>query len=359
MSAPRFPFMPIMNQSRRGRWLLPAALAGVCILWFWRRAEAPPAPALRDEKPAAGASPSEPFSGPRAQVTDAARLPSYQDFLDALTDKFPFGRERQSVLSEMLEGAPPEAVEALLRMTFGDENLNDLSHVLIERLATLAPGLALAFAHEQKFGIDPPWWHSVIGGLEDPLVALGDILALPGSDVRTQFIGHVALKIGLADPDAALHFALAEAPPEARGTAIVNAVAAAARRDHADGFELALFYAPEAGEPGLLRSVAADWAMNDYPAALARIEAMPAGDARQTALTGLAAVAIDRDFSNAWGLLAQVNDADARRALYLQAAKQFFLTDPNQAEAWLGSTGELNAADKAVVREFHAFATRR
>ncbi|MFH1498501.1 MAG: hypothetical protein ABII82_11830 [Verrucomicrobiota bacterium] len=220
--------------------------------------------------------------------------PLHQDFLDALTHEFPFGRERQSVLVEMLAGAPPEVVEALLRLSFGHDEFNDLSHVLIERLSTLAPDAALAFAREQRFGIDPPWWHSVIGGLNDPRDALGDLLVLPAGAERTRFVGHVALRLGLVDPDEAVLFSRIQAPPEARGVALLNAIFAVSRNDRAAGFELALRHGAETGEPALLRSLAVEWALEDLVAARTRIEALPEGEARNAALAGLAAALISR-----------------------------------------------------------------
>lgn len=335
---------------RRGLSAVALLLAGWFCLHERRVAPAPveagpPPPSLPRQDHVPAPAPPKP---------EPATPSSYQGFLDALTREFPFGRERQGALREMLDGAPSEAVEALLRLTFGTETLNDISHVLIERLATLAPEAALAFAREKRFGVDPPWWHSVIGGLADPRAALSDILALPVSDARTNYLGHMTLQTGLSDPDAALHFALTETPAEARETAIANAVFAASRLDYADGFELALLYGPEAGSLGLVKQVAVDWAMNDYAAALARLEAMPESDARQTALAGVASVAIERDFESAWGMLAEVRDARVREDLYIQAAKKYFLTDPTKAEAWLRDTDALTPEGKAGVRDFAA-----
>lgn len=293
-----------------------------------------------------------PTPAPKGEAT--ATPVSYQDFLDALTREFPFGRERQGALREMLEGAPPEAVEGLLRLTFGTEVLNDLSHVLIEHLSKLSPEDALAFAREKQFGVDPPWWHSVIGGLADPRVALPDILALPASDVRTNYLGHMTLQTGLTDPDAAMRFALTGTPPEARGAAVANAVFAASRLDYADGFERALLYGSEAGDPGLVKQVVVDWAMDDYAGALERFNAMPEGEARQTALAGVASVAIERDFENAWDMVAQVRDTATRENLYVQAAKRYFLLDTAKAAAWLEQTDTLSAENKAGVRDFAA-----
>lgn len=294
------------------------------------------------------------MSKPATNAEAAAVPASYQDFLDALAREFPFGRERQGVLREMLEGAPPEAIEGLLRLTFGTETLNDLSHVLIERLATLAPEAALAFAREKQFGVDPPWWHSVIGGLADPRLALGDLLALPVSDARTNFLGHLTLQTGLADPDAALRFALTDAPLEARGTAVANAIFAATRGDFADGFDLALLYGPEAGEPGLVRRIAVDWALDDYDAAAARVFALEDGALRQMALEGLAAAAIARDPTKALGVIAQVRDVATREALLVDAGKQLYLKDPAAAAAWLAERTELGEASKKTLQEFAA-----
>ena len=228
-------------------------------------------------------------------VAASAPTPTYQDFLDDLAREFPFGRERQSVLAEMLAGASPETVEALLRLSFGDDDLNDVSHVLIERLAEFAPEAALAFAREKRFGVEPPWWHSVIGGLEDPRSALGDVLALPAGEVRTRFVGHIALRLGLADPQAGIALGRGLASPEERRVAVLNTLFAAARRDPAAGFELALAHGAETGEVRrLLRSIALDWALAEPVAARVRVEALPEGEARRSALEGLAAATLAR-----------------------------------------------------------------
>jgi|GEM_PF-3580893 hypothetical protein len=343
-----------ISASSRRLWL---ALAGACLVgvWTFTRVERgrPPAavPSARGPEQVVVAKAREP--GDEApSAAESSAPPSYRGFLDALTREFPFGRERQGVLREMLEGAPPEAVEALLRLSFGTESLNDISHVLIERLAELAPGRALAFAREMRFGVDPPWWHSVIGGLADPRLVLGDILALPASDARTNYLGHLTLQTGLTDPDAALRFALAEAPAEARGTAIANAVFAAARRDPMEGFDLALLYGEEAGDPALVRRIAVDWALDDYAAASARILAMEDGAARRRAVEGLAAAAIARDPVAALDVIAQVGDAATREALLVDAGRQLYLKDRAAAEAWLAKTPELGAVSRATLREF-------
>lgn len=336
------------NRARRA-----GVAAGALLLAGWHLFDA-----RRDEhartREAASIPPPREAPGPKpATNAEAAAAPaSYQDFLDALTREFPFGRERQGALREMLEGAPGDAIEGLLRLSFEQEALNDISHVLIERLALLAPEAALAFAREKAFGVEPPWWHSVIGGLADPRIALGDILALPASDVRSRFLGHLVFQLAAQNPEAAMTFALSSVPTEARGAAVANVVFAASRRDFAEGFDLALLYGPEAGDPGLVKRIAVDWAMDDYAAALARFRAMPEGEARQATLTGVASVTIERDLEAAWGMVAEVRDPGARERLHIQAAKRYFLLDTKKAAAWLERTDLLGPESKRDLREF-------
>lgn len=234
-----------------------------------------------------------PASAPEADVEEARHLDA---FLAALIAAHPFGRERQAVLREILEQAPPSAVEALLRVTFGDEGLNDITHVLIERLAAVAPEAALVFAGEKRFGIEPPWWHSVIGGLADPRLASDGVLALPPSETRTNLIGHIALRIGDADTEAAVGYALREVPAGERAVAFANAVIGVARRDPAAALALASAHGEDVG---LVRSLAVDWAMDDPIAARSHILALPAGAVRQAALEGLGAAVAGRGAAEA------------------------------------------------------------
>lgn len=343
-----------------GAGLVGGALLGLLVWLFARHPSGVVAPAL--SKPVPGESPasaslaelterSSPHTGPEAaDATDR-----YADFLVAITREFPFGRERQSVLREMLEGAPSEAVEALLRLTFPDPERNDLSHVLLDRLAGLAPDEALAFAREQGFGAEPPWWHSVIGGLADPLAAAADIRALPASDARKNFLGHIAMQAALASPAAA--FGFADSLPAAgaeRSLALANVIVGASRRDPAVALGLAELHPEADGGPALTRGLVVDWAMNDYAAADDHVRALPTGAMRDVAVAGLAAVAIDRDFANASALIAEVRDADARRALHLQLAKTWLLREPVAASEWIGRTQELGATEKAEARAFAA-----
>lgn len=338
---------------RAGLGLVALLLAGWYCLDARRVAPAPsPGPfPPRPDAPGAKAAPA-------ARAEPLASPPSYQDFLDALTHEFAFGRERQAVLREMLEGAPPDAVEGLLRLSFGTEALNDISHVLIERLATLAPEAALAFAREKRFGLEPPWWHSVLGGLADPRLPLGDLLALPESDARTRYVGHLAFLLGSGDAEAGMRFALSSAPPETRETAVANVIFAAARRDPADGFELALLYGPATGDAALARRIAVDWALTDYAAAEERILGLAEGETRQSALAGLAAAAISRDPATAPRVIARLRDAETRQALLVDAARQLYASDPTAAARWVEASTELSAANKAALRDFAARATR-
>ncbi len=284
-------------------------------------------------------------------------------FLAELRAAFPFGRERQAALRSAMDGVPAEGIEVLLRLTFGDDELNDISHVLIERLAELSPEAALAFGREMGFGAEPPWWHSVIGGLADPRGVMEDVLALPESAVRTGYIGHAAQRLALTEPQAALDFAFLDAPPEARETAVANAVIGVGRADPAEGFELALQLHETHGETpvdgGLLHSIALDWSMNDPAAASRRIMAMEPGAARQVALTTLAKAAVGRDHREALALAAHVEDAAARAEVVLQAAVEFYMKEPTHAEGWLGRTSDLTPEQKRYVREFYAFSHRK
>lgn len=318
---------PTRSRPALARALAASVVLGAGAFVFWPRTSLEP----RAPSPPAATPPLAPLAAPDAATPASATPPSpsatdpaaeearhIEGFLAALVAAHPFGRDRQSVLRETLENAPPHAIESLLRVTFGDPELNDLTHVLIERLAALAPDAALAFAREKQLGAEPPWWHSVLGGLADPRRAAADLLALPPSDTRTGYLGHAALRISLVDTDSALDFARFSVPPEAREVALANAILGAARRDPAAGLALAAAHQAETGDAGLARSVAVDWAMDDYGAARRHILALPESPARQTALAGLAAVALERDPADAPALIAGIEDEQTRQTLLLR-----------------------------------------
>lgn len=294
-----------MSRRRRRRRALVVGLAiavgggaGALFLTRGGAAESPARPAVSTPPATAPVLSAQVVSPLRAAV--AAPAPDDEEarqivaFLAFITGEFGFGRERQAVLREALEEAPPRVVEALLRSVFGDDELNDIAHVLLERLAELAPESALAFGREKGFGLDPPWWHSVIGGLADPRAAVADVLALPASDARTGYLGHVAFRLGLADPAAAAAHVSAGGPPEARGVVLANAAIGISRGDPAAGLDFAIARGAATEDPGLVRSLAVDWAMDDLAAARRHILAMPEGDARRAALAGLRAAAQGR-----------------------------------------------------------------
>lgn len=295
----------LLSRSRRRRALagVAALLAGVGagVFWLFRdvaagRPSAPPPPPVRitaAAEPAARAP--APARAPRPPPDiDAEEARKLEAFLAFITGELGFGRERQALLREALEEAPPRIVEALLRACFGDDEFNDIAHVLLERLAELAPEAALAFGHEKGFGLDPPWWHSVIGGLADPRAATEAVLSLPASEARTGYLGHIAFRLGLADPAAAAAHVAAGAPPEARSVVLANAAIGVGRRDPAAGLAFAIDRGAATEDPGLVRSLAVDWAMDDLAAARRHILAMPHGPARRAALDGLHAAAQGR-----------------------------------------------------------------
>ena len=284
-----------------------------------------------------------------AMVAEEARV--LARFLDQLTASHAFGRDRQAALREMLEGAPPRVVEALLRAVFGDEALNDVAHVLIETLARIEPGAALAFAREHGFAVDPPWWDSVIAGLPEPRAALADVVALADSPTRNGFFGHIAMRLAETDPDAALAFAQAEVPAEARATTVGNAIIAISRADAERGIELAIQHGMVNDDPFLIRGRAVDWAMDDYAAAARRLRALDDGLAREIALEGLASVAIGRGPEAALEAISWVKLPEARVSLLHRLALDRHRRDPATAEAWLAARPEYGEAERTRARE--------
>src|SRR5690606_14960217 len=98
-----------------------------------------------------------------------------------------------------------------------------------------------------------------------------------------------------ADPQAGIALGRGLASPEERRAAVLNTLFAAARRDPAAGFGLALAHGAETGEGRrLLRSIALGGAVPGPVAARVRGEALPAGGARRPALEGLAAATLAR-----------------------------------------------------------------
>lgn len=286
-------------------------------------------PALQIAEPSVDTVPTENFQKQVALKPETARGPvdPLVGFLDRFKTHFPFGRDRQKALRMLIVKAPIEDVKRLLDMTFGDEPLNDISHVLIERLAKVDPDAALDFARSHAFGTDPPWWHSVIGGLESPNIALDDVHALSRCENRNSFIGHIAIRWAQIDKAAALDYAVNKSPLETRENAVANVVIGVSRTDHEEGMVLSAEYADYCGDHSLARAIAIDWATsNEYEQAREYVENIPEGIHRQEALYGLAMVTISRDLSNAWPLIEQITLPQRKTKLILAAVEQGYLS---------------------------------
>lgn len=309
----------------------------------------PPVATPRAARPAEHVTPPPARPATLVASAPAPRQTRVHELLSKLTAKYPFGRPRQNALRSVIGYLSAAEVRAALDETFGHDEDNDLTHVLLERLATLDANAALEFAHAHRFGVDPPWWLSVIGGLPQPQLALPDLLQLPAGDARTSFLSYAAGSWAAHDPAAALDYALNAAPAEARPLVLANVILFTAHQDHAAGFALALQYDTQINDPAFLQQVATDWAARDFAGALERVRTLPDSDAQQRALRGVAAVAASRDGESARILIAQVDDSAARAELYRQAAMQWLHRDPNAARAWLTTTTVLSDAAKQSI----------
>jgi hypothetical protein len=269
--------------------------------------------------------------------------------LKELRASFHFGKVRQKALRALMGELTEAELLAALNETFSAESDNDMTHVLLEQLASMNAAAALDFARAHQFGESPPWWMSVIGGLKDPQQALPDLLKLPPGDARTSFLAYLTGRWALSEPDAALDYAVRGAPIEAQQLAISNAVLFAARKNPRHAFELALAITPESNDVSLVAQIVTDWAGNDYPQASERIRRLPEGAGKQSALAGLVAVTISRDLPRAWPMIPEITDQSIRTEFYVQAARQWLVQDATAARTWLANTTELSTEQKTTL----------
>lgn len=337
--------------------LIAASLA-LGALAFWQFAPRPDSTsqgepsALPRQDPVAIAPVSiEPASAPAAVVGPIAYGPEerMRDMLQELRAAFRFGKLRQNALRGILDQLTQDEILAALDQTFPSESDNDITHVLIEHIAGMDASAALDFARTHHFGESPPWWMSVIGGLENPQEAMTDLMVLPPGDARTSFLTYMTGRWALSDPDAALEYAVYEAPLEVQQIATSNAVLFAAHNNPGHAFNLALTLAPATEEVSLLAQVATEWAASDYSQAHERIQQLPAGAAKQSALAGLVAVAISRDLPRALPMITELEDPSIRSDFYVQAARQWLAQDGVAARNWLADTSVLSPEQKASL----------
>ncbi len=334
------------------RILAATALAlSLLAVWFFAGRREPVAAKVATAPVPARTVATKPAVAPAVQpeIPVIAPAENMHIMLRDLRAAFRFGKFRQKALREILGELSEAEVLAALQETFGAEGDNDITHVLLEHLASVDAPATLAFAREHRFGTSPPWWMSVIGGLKNPRQVLPELMNLPVGDARTSFLAYATGRWATTEPDAALDYAVQRAPIEAQQAAINNSLLFAARTDPAHAFDLARVIAPEFSDAHLLASIATDWAANNYAQAQEKIRSLPDGTEKQSALAGLVAVTISRDLPGAFAMIPELKDQAARSEFYMQATRYWLRQDGAAARTWLSGTTELSAEQKTAV----------
>lgn len=226
-----------------------------------------------------------------------------------------FGRDRQACLRQSIQKLSEAEIKEMLAQTFGAADYNDITHVLLERLAAIAPEAAISFGKQNAQGENASWWFSIVGGLSSPQTALREVSQLASSEQRTDLLSYIAQRWARGDRFAALHYAQNLAPPEARSQATINAIVGIANADKAAGLALAAKHAASLGYPRLVTSIAIDWAASDFLGALKQINSMSPGNAQQLALEGVSRVAIERDPALSSTMIRGISDPRTRKEL--------------------------------------------